>query len=307
MDLKDLLTPEDPAFLETVRDAYEGSSFLQETFSDPESVELFKWIASTGILDAPELFARYFPPVPPESLRWTSCGGPTEHSHLWTSIEDLERLHQLWDIYSEKPLAEIDGVLDFGVGCGRVLKWFAMHLDPARCHGVDVRKACTDWLTENYPGNYHHVAPQPPLPFPDDHFELVYSLSVFSHLNLQSNYAWFRELARVTKPGGRIVLSTHGSFALFLILHSREHQDTMHVPEERAREMLREFQRTNFAYHHIGDDAVKILEGPESDYGQAFFNEVFARDAWGSEAELIGHVPFIQNRFQDFFVLEPKK
>lgn len=307
MDLKTLITPRDPEFLPTVRSAWSSSDFLQRTFPDPKSVELFKWIATNGVLDAPELFARFYPRVPPENLRRTSCGGPTEHTHLVSSINDLERLVQLWELYAAKPFTAIDGVLDFGVGCGRVLKWFAKNLEPSRCHGVDVRQACIAWLQEHYPGTYSRCSTNPPLPFPDDSFDLVYALSVFSHLNLDSNRKWLAELVRVCRPDGRIILSTHGAFTLFVIMNSEEHQAHMRVPRERAAQLLRELPRSNFAYHRIEPENVSVLEGPEDDYGQAFFNETFVLNEWKAGVELLGCVPVTQNWLQDFFVLKPNK
>ena len=170
-----------------------------------------------------------------------------------------------------------------------------------------MREACTSWLAENYPGSYSHCSTSPPLDFPDDHFELIYSLSVFSHLNYESNLDWLKELARVCKPGGRIILSTHGSFALFVIANSQEHQDQMRLPKERAGATSARPTEDGLPYHHIGAEAVKILEGPEDDYGQAFMTEAFARREWADHVEVLGVIPVIQNFFQDFFVLTPKK
>ncbi len=306
MNIKKLITPKDPEFFTAVHSTYNGSEFLQTTFPDPESVEFYKWIATTGVVDAPEIFARFFPQVPPSTLRLTSCGGPSEHSHLLTGINDLERLMQLWELYGDKPFEEIDGVLDFGVGCGRVLKWFALNLDESRCHGMDVREACTNWLNENYPGRYSHGSPHPPLDYPDNHFDLVYSLSVFSHLNYASNRAWLTELTRVCRPGGRIILSTHGTFALFVIANSEQHQIELRMPPDQTKALFKEMAEKNFAYHRISAEAVESLQGPEEDYGQTFMNEVFAKEEWGAEVDVLGVIPALQNLFQDFFILQPK-
>jgi ubiquinone/menaquinone biosynthesis C-methylase UbiE len=41
----------------------------------------------------------------------------------------------------------------------------------------------------------------PPLPFPDDHFDLVFSSSVFTHIDEHAQDLWLAELRRVTQPG----------------------------------------------------------------------------------------------------------
>lgn len=44
------------------------------------------------------------------------------------------------------------------------------------------------------------------LPYEDDSFDCVFSLEVAEHVEHHDNY--FRELVRITRPGGRVVLST---------------------------------------------------------------------------------------------------
>ncbi len=50
----------------------------------------------------------------------------------------------------------------------------------------------------------------PPLDFPDEHFDLVFNHSVFTHLDESYQDAWLVELERITKPGGVLVLSVSG-------------------------------------------------------------------------------------------------
>jgi len=51
----------------------------------------------------------------------------------------------------------------------------------------------------------------PPLPFPAEGFDLVYALSVFTHLTAPLQGDWMHELRRVVVPGGHVVLSVHGA------------------------------------------------------------------------------------------------
>jgi SAM-dependent methyltransferase len=52
--------------------------------------------------------------------------------------------------------------------------------------------------------------PAPPLPFEAESFDLVYALSVFTHLPTRMQRPWMEELLRVTVRGGHVVFSTHG-------------------------------------------------------------------------------------------------
>ena len=51
---------------------------------------------------------------------------------------------------------------------------------------------------------------EPPLPFGTDEFDLVYALSVLTHLTEPLQRAWLRELGRIVRADGLLLLSTHG-------------------------------------------------------------------------------------------------
>ena len=108
---------------------------------------------------------------------------------------------------------DIDGcraVLDFGVGCGRIARHWAGVSGP-EFHACDYNELLVRWCQENLP--FLHTVKnelEPPLPYDDGAFDLVYAYSVFTHLTEPLQHRWMAELVRVVEPGGRIVFSTHG-------------------------------------------------------------------------------------------------
>ena len=108
-----------------------------------------------------------------------------------------------------RALADVRSILDFGCGCGRVIR----HLGrvPADLHGSDANATLAAWCRENLPfGRYAVNGLAPPLPYEDGAFDLVYTMSVFTHLPAHLQRPWLDELRRVVEPGGRLLLTTHG-------------------------------------------------------------------------------------------------
>ena len=47
--------------------------------------------------------------------------------------------------------------------------------------------------------------------FEGDAFDVIYGISIFTHLSKEMHFAWFNELLRVLKHGGIMLLTLHGS------------------------------------------------------------------------------------------------
>jgi SAM-dependent methyltransferase len=110
-------------------------------------------------------------------------------------------------------LSEFYSILDFGCGCGRVTRPLKRLLaQDARIHGLDIDPEAIAWAAENYKGIAEfRVGPTaPPTPYADNTFDLIYGISVFTHLPEDMQFAWLDELRRITRPGGYLALSTHG-------------------------------------------------------------------------------------------------
>ncbi|MBK9387479.1 MAG: class I SAM-dependent methyltransferase [Planctomycetes bacterium] len=98
--------------------------------------------------------------------------------------------------------------LDFGCGSGRLEQQLEAESAWLEIHGCDIDAKSIDWLRANAspPFHFHLTGEVPPLPFPDEHFDVVVALSVFTHLPWTWR-AWLEELRRVLKPGGIAMLS----------------------------------------------------------------------------------------------------
>lgn len=148
-------------------------------------------------------------PVPPPHLR-VKVWGSTYLPGFLDGGEAVARLVRDETEASGLPLTDAGTILDFGCGCGRVLRHWPALAD-AQLTGCDYNPELVAWVNDNLPGAHAEVnGLAPPLPFDDDAFGLVYAISVFTHLTLDLQHAWMAELRRVLRPGGRLVFSTHG-------------------------------------------------------------------------------------------------
>jgi SAM-dependent methyltransferase len=69
------------------------------------------------------------------------------------------------------------------------------------------------WCGENLPFAETTVNElTPPLPYADGTFGLAYAFSVMTHLSGDLQDAWMRELLRVLRPGGLLLISTLGEY-----------------------------------------------------------------------------------------------
>lgn len=110
--------------------------------------------------------------------------------------------------------------LDFGCGCGRVSRAL-LRLAPSaptapglRISGVDVDRPAVEWCRRHLPGSFTVGSALPPLALPDNSFDLVYAVSVFTHLDEPRQDFWLAEIIRLLRPGGLLLASTHAPVVL---------------------------------------------------------------------------------------------
>jgi SAM-dependent methyltransferase len=107
-------------------------------------------------------------------------------------------------------MESLGAILDFGCGCGRVLRhWSGL---PGEVHGSDLNPSLVEWCRRHLPfARLENNGLEPPLPYPEQSFDLVYALSVFTHLPEALQLPWVREMRRVLRPGGFLLITTHGA------------------------------------------------------------------------------------------------
>lgn len=111
-----------------------------------------------------------------------------------------------------KTIRDFRTILDFGCGCGRATRALARLHPDAELHGTDIDPEAIAWMNLHYAafGSFSVAPHEPPLPYADNFFDFIFGISVFTHLPEVMQFSWLAELARVTQPGGYLILTTHG-------------------------------------------------------------------------------------------------
>jgi SAM-dependent methyltransferase len=122
----------------------------------------------------------------------------------------LDFAYKFWRFVKERsPLNRDTQVLDFGVGWGRIFRFFLRDIDAGNLHGVDVDTAMIEILRETQmPGNFSLVKSMQRLGLADGSIDLAYAFSVFSHISEQSAVFHLKDIVRTLKPGGKLFLTT---------------------------------------------------------------------------------------------------
>ncbi len=148
-------------------------------------------------------------PVPPPELLVAIGGQTTAEAYLRGGTAIAAEIESVL-AGAGTPIDTFTSVLDFGCGCGRLLRRFRSHAEARHYAGTDYNAALVAWCRTHLPfAGFDTNALEPPLRYADGTFDLVYSFSVFTHFSDTLQRAWLAELRRVLKPGGALLLTLH--------------------------------------------------------------------------------------------------
>jgi SAM-dependent methyltransferase len=106
---------------------------------------------------------------------------------------------------------EAKRILDFGCGAGRTLGHFAAETAHGELCGCDIDEPSIAWMKEHMSPPFHVFlnGAEPPVEQPDASFDLIWAVSVFTHL-VTSWSQWLVELHRLLKPDGLLLATFMG-------------------------------------------------------------------------------------------------
>jgi SAM-dependent methyltransferase len=115
-------------------------------------------------------------------------------------------------------------VLDWGCGPGRVVRhWKGLLGGNGVVMGTDYNERYVAWCKSHLKESQFLLNRlDPPLDMGDGSADLIYGLSIFTHLSEERHHTWAGELYRVLGPGGVLVLTVQGDGSRYKLLPAEQ-------------------------------------------------------------------------------------
>jgi SAM-dependent methyltransferase len=217
-------------------------------------LELFDYLRYLAELQrnrtANQLFVEKRPDfrLPPPDLAYDAYGHTNWDTYYRTGRETAQYFSDL--IKAHIAASKKITLCEWGCGAARVLRHMASFFPEGtlKLYGFDYNKRTIQWCSANLPDIiFKHNLLSPPLPEATDTFDGLYCLSVLTHLSYEMQTQWIKELSRVVKPQGLIILTTHGNAARAHLL--ADELQAYDAGKLVVRGLVREGKRNYVAYH----------------------------------------------------------
>jgi len=152
--------------------------------------------------------------IPDQENYIRTCGVTSPSNYIVAGVTLAYQIYSIVDEFLGK--REDIWVLDWGIGCGRVAVPLKRgFMSAATVIGRDVDKVNVEWCKANLSDIGVDVCDfYPPLDLESSSVDVIYGISVMTHLTEGAQFAWLKELCRVLKTGGICILTTHGEYSV---------------------------------------------------------------------------------------------
>ncbi|WP_082956627.1 class I SAM-dependent methyltransferase [Mycobacterium sp. E787] len=214
-------------------------------------------------------------PVPPARLRWRIQANEDLNAYLEAGKVIAQSIQDLCAI-AGRDFDSFTDILDFGSGCGRVIQNFRGRSTSCTLYATDIDPELASWGKGNLPDIRWSVnGHRPPLPFGANAFDLIYGISVFSHLDEDFQHAWLRELQRVARPGAILILTVQGENTMKWLRKDSSYSDTVN---ERG-----------FIFVTLSKGRFK-LDGFPDFYQAAFHTKEYVYKEWSAYFDIVDYI-----------------
>lgn len=187
----------------------------------------------------------------------------------WRTMAELTLLLETVD----RPLLKTESVLEFAAGFGRFTRHLAKVL-PGRVTCSDVMPGSVEFLREQFGVEGVQSAHDPDKLTVPSRYDLVFVLSMFTHLPPRMWAPWLRALKRTVKPGGLLVFSVHNEAVAKEIGVNFDTDGTHFISSSESPSIDSEIYGTTFTTKKFVEECVNSVFGarPLHYQSQGFWN-----------------------------------
>jgi len=211
--------------------------------------------------------------APPESIHSMGRGSLAAGGSMYYADLVIGALQQVG-----AELGPAASILDFGCSSGRVIRVLKAYDAAFKCYGCDPNAEAIQWAQRNLPGiDFAISALRPPLSYGPGQFDLVFAISIWSHMNQKSARAWLAEMRRIVRSDGLFLLTFHGRSSIDYYAANRLHD--LALMEKTRRDLINRGFSFFDRFGKSGDWGVK-----DSQWGEAYMSlrwlEETSRRGW---------------------------
>lgn len=171
------------------------------------------WLAESGAIPT---FDRTIHPGD-ELYHWERSKGRSEdvlRAHYFASGHETLRYVEAACQAAGKPLTDQSRILEFASGFGRVTRHLVQRVEPKKVWTSEILDGAEQFSAEHFGVHAFGSTPDPANLDFDVEFDLIFVVSLFSHLPAESYKRFLRRLYELLAPDGVLVYSTHGPSVL---------------------------------------------------------------------------------------------
>ena len=179
------------------------------------------------------------------------------------------------ELFSEFTMVTGKDILEWGCGPARIIRHLPSIISGGHIYGSDYNVETIEWCREHISDVEFSInGLNPPLDYTPDKFDLIYALSVFTHLSAESHFKWLDEIRRVMRNQGIFVFTTQGdAFEFKLTPTEKKTYGSGHLVErsnvKEGHRSYSAFQPLGFMEKMLGDEwkVLKFIPGSMQQWG----------------------------------------
>lgn len=160
-----------------------------------------------------------------------------EAQHIGNKLCDWQQQNILKKICNEIDFRD-QRVLEFGCGVGRWINFFQQY--GCDWHGVDISQEMLTELSKKISGDKIGKIRNCQIPFPDNYFDIIYSITVLHHNKFNDQDLYLKEIRRVLKSSGYFILFEDVKGKSFN-MYPREREGWRHLGKRNGFTPIRDF------------------------------------------------------------------